>query len=172
MSAATTWKPCHINDRSTFIPRNAIEKNEEEADHKFVYGGGPAGMGLYSLDTREAFEILDRRLEKRARDSPRPMPPTPCCGLQPNQRQFQQYELDKQSYLDVMASLAFVKARLKEKGPGTDITQEKLIKFLPKDLSSTTDMNWTPYYHPTYWHNNEAVCNAAYYGGTGGADCG
>lgn len=171
MSATTTWKPCHIKDRSTFIPRGAKEKPEEDADHKFVYGGGPQGMGLYSLDTREGFEVLDRRLEQRARTTHPPMLPTPCCGRPPNKYQLQMYEIHKQSYLDVMASLAFVKARLAEKGPGTDITKEKLIKFLPKDLSpSTSDMDWNPYYYPKYWNNNQAVCSTAY--NVSSVDCG
>jgi len=168
-----------------FIPPNPKSRqrgvNNNEKRDGYVFGKGAAGVGFYSLDTRDAYKILYKRLKHKEKECMGAYTSYEChhclcLGCKPTQAQL----LEKESFLEEARKFrdmtAFVKARYDSDGPTAAIPPELIRKYGGREnmQSAVSPGTATPAYCYAGCYDIGDVCYAGGCGGgcSAGGGCG
>ena len=153
--------------------------NNNKPRNRFVFGHGSAGMGYYSLDTRDAYKIMYLRLKIREAHARSQLTSFDCSnclflGCRPSTTQIHRKEELSRKCEELAAMAAFVKAKLNAAGPDVTANADSVSRGM--DKSRSTDVSRNALGHDAYpqYHNTTIWVAAGCGGGKGpgGSGCG
>ena len=173
-----------VTDSSAFYrasPKSTVKNvNNNMATHGVVFGRGSAGIGYYSLDTRDAYKIMYLRVIKREAQARSQFNTFDCnnclfLGCRPTAAQIRQKQELSRTCDDLAAMAAFAKAKSEAAGPDVTPNADTVHRCMDKRRSTDDAGNALDYHaYPYYYTNNSVWVAAGCGGGTGigGAGCG
>lgn len=185
---AEPWVDPLPND---FIPASAKSTrrgvNNNAKRDGMVFGKGSAGIGYYSMNTKDSYQIMYLRLKKREQHARSQLENYDCskclcCGCTPSMTDVRNKERLAQEWQEYRHQAAAVQAKWMGSGPSINPDKASVEKYLEKPRN-TSRSNYDYYYGPyTYvpYTDYHGVCTAAGCGagadgcaaGCGGGACG
>jgi len=121
-----TNKEATRNGMHAFLPKGPGPVVWKEG---YVFGNGRAGEGYYSMDTRDAYRILYRNLQKKKASQTSDYNMYGCCMGKLTDREMQQKENIRTELKLTKNKLAYAKARFEAGGPNVDLKPEKIARY-------------------------------------------
>ena len=150
----TPWKKPSKAD-GTFIKAAAKSRsrgvNSNPAKTGFVFGNGALGVGYYSLDTSDAYEILYKRLKRHEEKQRSDYTCFTCCSCMGGttfKKQKRVKELDIAKTVDM---IAYIEARKSSAGPNAPLDDDKIKKSRDTGMRRNHIDDYPPYV-PGYWY--------------------
>ena len=155
-----------------FIKANPRSRgtNANEKKHDYVFGKGVQGDGFYSVYTKDAYEILIKRLKKKGADTQQKINDFDCnnclCwGCTPSSREIEAKVKLEEELRELENMMAYAQARLEADSPVGEIPKELLEKYGCKPSKENKTSNGDEFLYTHYTPMD--VCIAGGCGGGG-----
>jgi hypothetical protein len=164
--------------RRVFIPANARSRvrnvNSNEAKTGYIFGCGSAGAGYYSMETRDAYILLDERLSKQAAYAQQQVQiyecgACICWGSAPSMKQEEERGVLIAKVKEINDMRQYVKLRCESKGPDAEITfNNRRYRSSDGAVGGSSD-GAAVGINPFVFYAGGDLCGAGGCGGGGGA---